>query len=147
ANAEVLHQRERAQRNFRTARRAVDDSFTRISESTLLNSPIPGLQPFRKELLESALKYYQGFLSEAGNDSALRSDLAAAYFRTGTILSEIGSLDEALEKLDVARGIYEQLSREDDAKRASRLALAECDQRAGLALVDQQRYSESIPRL
>jgi serine/threonine-protein kinase len=147
ANAEVLRQRGLAQRNFRTARQAVDESFTRISESTLLNSPLPGMQPFRKELLESSLKYYQGFLREAGDDAALRSDVAAAYFRTGTILAEMGSLDEAIVKLDVARDIYRKLSLDGDTTRAARLALSECDQRAGVALVDQERYSESIPRL
>ena len=41
------------------ARQAVDDYLTKVSESTLLRAPQPGLQPLRKELLEAALRYYQ----------------------------------------------------------------------------------------
>src|SRR5205823_11851244 len=45
-----------ADKNLREARNAVDDWFTRISQTTLLEAP--GLQPLRKELLEAALSYY-----------------------------------------------------------------------------------------
>ena len=43
-----------AQANLGLARKAVDDSFTKVSESTLLN--VPGLRPLRRALLESALE-------------------------------------------------------------------------------------------
>ena len=60
---------------------AVDDSLTRISENKLLN--VAGLQPLRKELLESALKYYQGFLEQRSDDLAVQKDLATAYTARG----------------------------------------------------------------
>ena len=59
ANARTERQRQLAQANFqkaednfRKAREAVDEYFTKVSESKLLN--VPGLQPLRKDLLESA---------------------------------------------------------------------------------------------
>jgi eukaryotic-like serine/threonine-protein kinase len=146
ANAEVLRQSHIARRNFLKARQAVDDSFTRISESTLLKFPLPGLQPLRKELLESALRYYQGFLGEAGDDPAVRSELAAAYLRAGSINAEIGSLQAALKQLDAARDLYVELARADPTDRSLRTALAESDQKAGLGLFDQDRFTECIPR-
>src|SRR5262249_40051154 len=57
ANARTQEQRDLADRNFRRALRAVDDYLTQVSENRLLKSPLPGLQPLRKELLETALKY------------------------------------------------------------------------------------------
>ncbi len=62
--ATALIAREQAQtaKNLELARRAIEDYLTKVSESRLLDEP--GLQPLRKELLESALKYYQGLMSE-----------------------------------------------------------------------------------
>src|SRR5262249_41516200 len=53
--AEREHQR--ADANLQKARAAVDDYLTTVSESTLLNSSLPGLEPLRKELLQTALRY------------------------------------------------------------------------------------------
>ena len=55
---------EDAKANLARARAAVDDYLTTISESRLLKSPLPGLQPLRKELLTTALKYYEDFVSQ-----------------------------------------------------------------------------------
>ena len=63
-------QRQRAEANFAKARTAVDDSFTKISESQLLK--VAGMQPLRRELLQSALGFYEGFLKERGDDPGLR---------------------------------------------------------------------------
>ncbi len=140
ANARTEEQRQRAEENFqqaqeqgrraeagfRQARQAVDDYLTTVSESTLLTSPLPGLQPLRKELLESALKYYQAFLDEHGDDPALQADLAAAYFRVGRIRSEIGSNRDALNFLQEARGRYEALVATGRDEPRIRYELARC---------------------
>ena len=110
-------------------------------------SPLPGLQPLRKELLESALHYYQGFLREADDDPSVRSELAAAYFRAGSIHAEIGSFDEALNELNAARDLYKNLLTGNPSDRGLREALAGTYQAAGLALISQERYSESIHTL
>jgi serine/threonine-protein kinase len=104
---EARLQRNRAEGNFREARAAVDDSFTKISESALLDAP--GMQPLRKQLLEGALKYYRGFVSRLGDRPEARADLAAALDRVARITSEIGSKEEALDDHIKARGIYRAL--------------------------------------
>ena len=58
---------------------------SRSVRTRLLKSPLPGLQPLRKQLLESALKYYQEFVRQGGDDPELQAELAQAYFRVGTI--------------------------------------------------------------
>jgi tetratricopeptide (TPR) repeat protein len=141
ANARVEQERATAQRqrdlaadNARKARQAVNDYFTTVSENTLLKSPLPGLQPLRRELLQTALRYYQEFVREQGDDLDLRSDLAAAYLRMGKITTAIGSKDEALSDfqkslahyralaeakpgdVDVRRGLAESLHRVADTQ-------------------------------
>jgi tetratricopeptide (TPR) repeat protein len=86
----------------------VNQFFTRMSEEVLLEEP--GMQPLRKRLLEDALRYYQGFLQQRGDDPALRVELALAYYRAGLITKEIGSKTAALEALQTARALLEQLA-------------------------------------
>ena len=62
ARSEADAQRQRAEANFAKARAAVDDYLTKVSESQLLD--VPGLQPLRRDLLQSALAFYQDFLKK-----------------------------------------------------------------------------------
>jgi serine/threonine-protein kinase len=128
ANGEIQQQRDEARRhrdlaqeNFRRARRAVDESLTLASENTLLRSPLPGLQPLRKQLLEAALRYYREFLQQRSADPLLQAELAAAFFRVGKITAEIGSKADALTAFEQARDLYERLAQaqpEDSAVQA-----------------------------
>jgi eukaryotic-like serine/threonine-protein kinase len=99
-----------AKANLARARAAVDDYLTTISESRLLKSPLPGLQPLRKELLLTALKYYEDFVQQHQDDEGLRTDLAGAYARVGEITDQIGSKEEALKAFQTASGLYESLA-------------------------------------
>ena len=101
---------ETAEANFRKAREAVDEYFTKVSESKLLN--VPGLQPLRKELLESARKYYEEFLRDRGTDRTVRADAAEAWYRLGYIESEVGTEAEAAKDFQEAVAMYEALARD-----------------------------------
>jgi len=102
-----------AEARFRREREAVDNFFTRVSENTLLNEP--GFQPLRKELLVEALKYYQRFLAERGEDPSLRDELARTHFRVGCITEEIDSPERAAADYDRARRMQEELVAETPA--------------------------------
>jgi serine/threonine-protein kinase len=91
---EAEQERARAKASFEQAQQAVDQYFTTVSESKLLT--VPGLQPLRKELLEGALKYYQGFLDQRRDDPTVQMELAKAYFRVGSITGDLGSKADAL---------------------------------------------------
>jgi tetratricopeptide (TPR) repeat protein len=108
---EAARQRERADAAFRQALIAADESLTQISESRLLS--VPGLQPLRKELLNSALKYYLDFQKQHADDPALQKDLAGAYARIGKITAEIGSKEEALKSYQQAFAIRSKLLQKD----------------------------------
>jgi serine/threonine protein kinase/tetratricopeptide (TPR) repeat protein len=114
AKEREAEQRATAEANFAKARQAVDDYFTKVSESQLLTAP--GLQPLRRDLLQAALRYYQGFLKERADDAAIKAGLAAAYLRVGQILGELGG---KVAERDAAHrqgfALYQELTREDPA--------------------------------
>jgi tetratricopeptide (TPR) repeat protein len=134
-----------AESHFAKARKAVDDYFTKVSESQLLQ--VPGLQPLRRDLLQSALTFYQDFLKERGDDPALRGELAAAYLRVGKIRSEMREADEARKAYEQARALYEALTKAAPESVEWRHGLAQCC-RGSVAEVGagQSGHSESACR-
>jgi serine/threonine-protein kinase len=151
ANAQIEHerqqateQRDRANENFQKALQAVNDYFTTVSENRLLKGPLPGLQPLRKELLTTALTYYQDFARQHGEDPALQAELAAALRRLGTITAEIGSKEEALQALQNAVGLYEDLVRTRPGDFATRRGLAQSLEKLGDAQEPTGRGAEAL---
>jgi serine/threonine protein kinase/tetratricopeptide (TPR) repeat protein len=101
-------QRRRAEASFAQARSAVDESFTKISESQLLKAP--GMQPLRRELLQSALAFNEGFLKERGDDPTVRAELASAFLRAGKIHKELSDQRSAKVSFEKARELFETLA-------------------------------------
>jgi serine/threonine protein kinase/Flp pilus assembly protein TadD len=124
SNIRITQEKAAAEANFRKARQAVEDQFTLVSQSTLFD--VPGSQYLRKELLESALKYYQEFLRERPDDPELQADVAVAYFRLYEIYQALDSCMSADAILTLEKGvaIVEQLLRHHppDAALYQRLA-------------------------
>ena len=113
--------RAEADRGFREARRAVNDYFTQVSENKLLD--VPGLQPLRKDLLESALKYYQQFLDERAGDPALERDVALTWFRVARIEEEIERNADAQRDFERALTLQEAITKKSgDAAATADLA-------------------------
>ncbi|MEX0677033.1 MAG: protein kinase [Pirellulales bacterium] len=104
---ETLLAQQRAEENFRRARRAVDDYMTKVSENRLLDEP--GLQPLRNELLEEALRYYKEFLSDRGDDPQIKAEVASAYLRLSQLQSTIGDTDESLVSLGQSLKLVEEV--------------------------------------
>src|SRR5262249_10906726 len=84
---ETDHQRVRAEAGEAQARAAVDQFLTRVTEDALLKAP--GLQRLRRDLLRSALRFYEEFLAQRGDDPGLRAALADVNLRVGRILQDL----------------------------------------------------------
>ena len=106
SRAEALSQKHQAEASYALARKAVDDSFAKVSESALLK--VPGLRPLRRELMESARPFYEEFLRDREGDPALLTDLAATQFRIGQILADLGEQDKARLTLGRAVELYDK---------------------------------------
>jgi tetratricopeptide (TPR) repeat protein len=124
AKKQADQQKRQAESNFAKARKAVDDYFTTVSESQLLQ--VPGMQPLRRDLLQSALMFYLDFLKERGDDPTLGGELAAAYVRLGKIYSELGKDAEANQAWEQARKLYESLTKVAPESVEWRHGLAQC---------------------
>jgi tetratricopeptide (TPR) repeat protein len=118
-----------AEENFRKARQAVDDYFTKVSESKLLN--VPGLQPLRKELLESARTYYEEFLCQRAGDANLRAEAGAAAYRVAIITGILATPGQARPVMEQARDAYLGLTRDQPSVTKYRVDLAICDNDLG----------------
>jgi hypothetical protein len=113
--------RQEAERGFREARSAVNDYFTLVSENKLLD--VPGLQSLRKELLDSALHYYQQFLTEHADDPSLHADVALTWYRVGRIEAEINRNADAVAALNKSQAIQEEIHRKSpNAEETAELA-------------------------
>ncbi len=149
-------ERERAEASSRQARRAVDQFFTRVSEERLLNQPWQ--QPLRKELLQDAQRFYEGFLAERAGDPSLRAELAAARSRLARITAEIGSPARAADQYQQAVALWDDLlgSHPDRPEYREELArtllgratvLMRLEGRRGAALADCRRARDLIEPL
>jgi tetratricopeptide (TPR) repeat protein len=133
-----------AQANFQKARQAVDEYFTKVSESKLLN--VPGLQPLRKELLESSRKYYEEFLKNHADDPSVRAEAAEAWYRVGFVTMDINPGKEALDAFANAVAMYDQLVRDHPSTERYTYKLAMClndlgNQQSALGLEADSRGS------
>ncbi len=118
------------------ARSAVDDYLTKVSEDRLLKSPQPGMQALRKELLSTALGYYQDFLLRREGDPTAREDLAAAYFRVGEINSVAGSTLDAARAFRASYDLWAVLAAEQPEVIRYQIESAKSERRLG----DMQLY-------
>jgi len=128
-------QRDRADAGYGQARQAVEDYLTTVSESKLLQAPLPGLQPLRRDLLESALRYYRRFVEEHKDDPDLKAELARAYYRVGRITADVGPADDARQAYQHGLDLYRELhaDRPDDVALAH--GRATCAAKLGHLLV------------
>jgi serine/threonine protein kinase/Flp pilus assembly protein TadD len=104
---------QQAEANFQRTRAAVDEFFTTVSQSKLFD--VPGLQPLRKELLESAVSYYRNLAAEAGEDLSVRAGLAAAHFRLAEAYFEVDQSNDSIREVNAGLDLVEQLLREHPA--------------------------------
>src|SRR5262249_60599762 len=87
---------------------AFDHYSTTVSQSSRL--VVRGLQPLRKELLESARTYYQGFLQQRRRDSSVRAETAATHWRLAFLIREIGPQEAAQAAYRQAMAHYLELT-------------------------------------
>jgi serine/threonine protein kinase/tetratricopeptide (TPR) repeat protein len=129
AEQQVARERDRAEEGFAQARAVVDQYLTQVSESQLLTAA--GMQPLRRELLQSALQFYEGFLQQRGTDSTIKADLAAAQLRLRKVYEELGRTADAKSAINRARQLYQELLQQDPSNPDFRYGMARVHYYAG----------------
>ncbi|NQT13512.1 MAG: tetratricopeptide repeat protein, partial [Planctomycetes bacterium] len=105
---EAEKERRRAEKNYRLARRAVDRLFTRVAERL---QDKPHMEQIRRELLEDALEFYQGFLKERSDNPELKMETALAHRRAGEIQGLLGDWEKSLANHQGSAKILIELNR------------------------------------
>ncbi len=130
--------------NLALTRKAIDEFFTKVSQSKLLD--VPGLQPLRKDLLESAVRFQLTLAAERPDDPTVRADLAVAHLRVSVLYFEVDRSDACQASLDAGVEVVEQLRREhpDDRDLYRRVAGGF---KAYRPLVDYTQSPKDVPGL
>jgi serine/threonine protein kinase len=123
ANRLEREQRRLANANAARTRQAVDDFFTKVSDSAALKAH--GLEKLRRDLLQQARGFYEEFAREQSSDPAIQAERARAYYRLGRISAEMGINQDAIQSYREARTIVEQLGREYPAEQEYQGLLAD----------------------
>ncbi len=129
----------RAEKNFQSARRAVDRFGSHFAQRL---AGIPGAEEVRRDVLRETLAYYQDFIDQARDDPALRADLALAHSKIADVTEQLGSNDDAIEAHRAALRIWRQLVA-DNGTGEDRRKLALCSNNLALACQRAGRVDEA----
>jgi tetratricopeptide (TPR) repeat protein len=108
-NAEAHRQRE--EESFRQAHAAVREFHNVLFDAAEYDAP--KFQELRRELMQTAVKYYDRLLRDQDGDLSLRFDIADAYYHMGFIAQTTGSKEEALQLYQQALPLWKDLTRDD----------------------------------
>jgi serine/threonine protein kinase len=89
-----------AQANFVDAMAAVDQMLLRVGESDLRH--VPQMEPVRRELLQRAARFYEGFVAKSAGDPAVRLQAAAARDSLGRLHQYLGDRPAAVAAHEAA---------------------------------------------
>lgn len=135
-------QRLLAENSFRQVRQTVDDFFSKVGETKLRE--IPGVQPLRKELLQSAVKYYHSFLAQHPDDQEIRAEMGTYYLLLGDLTKEIGSKTEAIEYYQRSADLWSTLANMTPHKLKPRSRLASAYGKIALVKSEIGKYSDAV---
>jgi tetratricopeptide (TPR) repeat protein len=107
---QVRAERDRADRNLKVARRAIDDLYVKMASDRLFDEP--QLDPLCRELLEKAQALYEDLAQENSSSTEVRRAVALAWFHLG----DIHRLREQDEQAEQAYG--EAIARQEELRRA-----------------------------
>jgi serine/threonine-protein kinase len=114
--------RERADRNFALAQDAVDKTITRMAENDRLKEA--NFHELRKDLLQSAVPFYEEFVRQQGDSPELEGARGQAYYRLAFVQAETGQYEAARAGFEKARSIFSHLVEVSPDAREPRLGLA-----------------------
>jgi serine/threonine protein kinase len=143
------NERARAERRFNDVRKLANSLMFEVHDSI---RDLPGTLPARKLLVSRAQEYLDSLSQEAGGDTALQRELAAAYDRVGDLLgytgaANLGDYPGALQSYEKALSIRESslVAHPDD--RQMQLDLLNDYFRLSFVLLDTGQDAEALAHL
>jgi serine/threonine protein kinase len=128
-------------RRRRQARQALDDMSSPIIGQWLAEQQ--GLHPEHRRFLEQALKSYEDFAADTGQEETARAGVAGAHLRVGELRHKLGERKRAEAAFQRARELYADLARECPAQAFYRSQLAVCHGNLGALFLETGRPGEA----
>jgi serine/threonine protein kinase/tetratricopeptide (TPR) repeat protein len=125
----ALQEKQRADQNLVRARQAVSKYLTLTANNELLREA--DFTELRRNLLESALPFFQEFVEQKKDDPALEAERGRAYGELGLLREDLGDLDQALAAHEQRRAIFDRLATEFPSKPSYLQELANTYRNAG----------------
>jgi serine/threonine protein kinase len=138
---EAVAQRQRADRNYALARQAVDNYLSKVADNERLKGA--DLHGMRKELLESALRFYEQFTREKSDDPEQAAERGRAYYRLGQVRDLIGEGEKARSDFRQMETIFAQLVNSHPKVGDYRRYLALSHYALAASLTNATQYPES----
>jgi tetratricopeptide (TPR) repeat protein len=132
---------ERANRNFAWARKAAEETMTK-----LLSYPqfrMPPYTDLQEELMKSAVAFYEDVAEQSGGDRRLDADRGQAYWRLAFLRASRGQHAQALAEYRKMEAVFTRLAADvpEQPEYRDGIAWSLCGQ--GNMLRDLKRYSEA----
>ena len=131
-----------ARQSFLMACGAVDEYLTKVSQDARLKGH--GLEPLRRDLLQTAEDFYQRLVRQRPEDPDLQHEWAWAHFRLADISMQIGSQPESIALLRKANDIFQALSQEHPRDDRFRSGMAKCQMNLGVLFCEGGRAKDAL---
>jgi serine/threonine-protein kinase len=141
AKEEALKQKKRADDNFAKAKKAVENYLTKVADHPKFREN--DLHGLRKELLQTAVPFYDDFVKQNDSDPALQADRGRAYERLAFLRAELGETERALRDYEVMRDIFAGLAEAHRGVSEYREALARSQNALGVMCRDLSKLAEA----
>jgi serine/threonine protein kinase len=125
-----------AEANLLLARQAVDQMYTDVSGQI---GDLPYMQPFQRDVLQKALRFYEQFAGRQSSDPAIRLETASARLRVGQVQYTLGQRRQAKQACDEALAALEELGAQLPAEPKHRSWLAAAYYVRGYMLASEVR--------
>jgi tetratricopeptide (TPR) repeat protein/tRNA A-37 threonylcarbamoyl transferase component Bud32 len=134
--------RETAEENFLLAHGAVERFHELLLQGETYDGP--EFMPLRKEVLESALPYYDRLLQQRTTSPEIRSGIAEVYRQLGHVALSDDHWEKALDLYRKAADLLRELAHEEPANNQHREFLARSSQHIGNILHQHVKSAEAI---
>jgi tetratricopeptide (TPR) repeat protein len=143
---EAVAQRQRAKRNYELARQAVENYLSKVTDNERLKET--DLHAMRKELLESALPYYEKFAQQEGDDAEGEAERGRTYYRLAQVRFLLGEREKALSGYKQMESIFAPLaaSYQEEPEYKRYLALSQYGMASILTDPRQQSEADNLNR-
>jgi serine/threonine protein kinase/tetratricopeptide (TPR) repeat protein len=141
ALSRVLQEKERADQNLVRARQAVKEHLTLTAGNQRLKEG--DFHELRRNLLESAIPFYEEFVKQKSDDPALEVERGRAYGDLALVREELGQFDQALSAHERRRDIFEGLVARFPSKPAYRQELANSYRSVATSHLDQAQHAQA----